>query len=181
MPQAVELIETRAPEKIEALGFPPDVAGISGRSLYAKNYAAYWALSAWLYAMLLDPQTSTAYGDVRDPAAADAWNGKIAGWRVDRSPEILKRIDAYAHTGAIRAKMIDLAAEYDHLLPPATHFYPYGKMVAAAGRAALYRAELVKNAQHVDSWSEDADYPQMRPAHPRVLAAFDELVKWAEG
>jgi hypothetical protein len=181
MPLAVEAIEAQAPERLEALGFPPDVAGVSDGSLYAKNYATYWVLSAWLYAMLFDPDASTAYGDARDPAPADAWNGKIAQWRIERSPKILQRIGSYAHTGAIRAKMIDLAAEYDHLLPPSTHFYPYAKMVEAAGRGSMYRAELIPNAQHVDSWSEDPNYPQMRPAHPRVLAAFDELVKWVEG
>jgi hypothetical protein len=180
LPQAIEAFEAQAPRKIDALGFPPDVAGISGGTLYAKNYAAYWLVSAWLYAMLLDPQTSIVYGDVGDPAAANAWSAKIGSWRIDRSPKILDRISTFANTGAIRAKMIDLAAEYDHLLPPSTHFHPYVKMVEAAGSAALYRSEMLPNAQHVDSWSEDPDYPQMHPAHPRVLAAFDELVHWVE-
>jgi hypothetical protein len=181
LPQAVEAMESGGPGRLEALGFPPNVAGVDGGSLYAKNCAVYWVLTAWLHAMLFDPQTSTAYGDVKIPEPAEAWNGKIGSWRVDRSPAILERVGAYAHTGAIRAKMIDIASEYDHLLPPKMHFYPYREMVERAGRAVMYRSELIPNAQHVDSWSEDPNYPGMRPAHARVLAAFDELVRWVEG
>jgi hypothetical protein len=181
LPEAVEAMESGEIDRLEALGFPPNVPGVSDGSLYAKNFAVYWIVTAWLHATLFDPQTSTAYGDVNVPEPAEAWNGKIGSWRIDRSPEILERIGAYAHTGAIRAKMIDMASEYDHLLPPKMHFYPYREMVERAGRAELYRSELIPNAQHVDSWSEDPNYPQMRPAHPRVLAAFDELVRWVEG
>jgi len=181
LPQAVEAMESGETALLEALGFPPDVAGVNGGSLYAKNFAIYWVVTSWLHAMLFDPQTSTAFGDVKVPEPAEAWNGKIGDWRVDRSPAILERIGAYAHTGAIRAKMIDIASEYDHLLPPKMHFYPYGEMVERSGRKAMYRSELISNAQHVDSWSEDANYPQMRPAHARVLAAFEELVRWVEG
>ncbi len=181
LPEAVEAMESGDAGRLEALGFPPDVRGVSGGSLYAKNFAIYWIVTAWLHAMLFDPQTSTAYGDVSTPDPAEAWNSKIGRWRTDRSPAILERIDAYAHTGTIRAKMIDIASEYDHLLPPKMHFYPYRAMVERAGCEALYRSELIPNAQHVDAWSEDPNYPQMRPGHPRVLAAFDELVRWVEG
>ena len=181
LPEAVKAFESRDTGRLEALGFPPDVPGMSGGSLYAKNFATYWVVTAWLHAMLFDPQTSTAYGDVSVPEPAEAWNGNIGDWRVDRSKVILERIGAYAHTGTIRAKMIDIASEYDHLLPPKMHFYPYGELVEAAGCAAMYRSELIPNAQHVDSWSEDPNYPQMHPAHPRVMAAFDELVRWVEG
>jgi hypothetical protein len=181
LPEAVGAMESGQNGRLEPLGFPPDVPGLSGGSLHAKNFAVYWIVTAWLHATLFDPQTSTAYGDVKVPEPAEAWNGKIGSWRIDRSPAILERIGAYAHTGAIRAKMIDLASEYDHLLPPKMHFYPYSEMVERAGCATLYRSELIPNAQHVDSWSEDPNYPRMRPAHPRVLAAFDELVRWVEG
>ena len=181
LPQAVLAMESAEPEYLEELGFPPDVFGEDGSSLYARNLATYWGVTAWLHAMLFDPQTSTAYGDVTSPQAAEVWNANIGSWRIDRSPKILERIGGYAHTGAIRAKMIDIASEYDHLLPPKMHFYPYAELVAQAGRAAMYRSELIPNAQHVDSWSEDPNFPKMRPAHPRVLAAFDELVRWVEG
>jgi hypothetical protein len=77
--------------------------------------------------------------------------------------------------------LIDLASEYDHLIPPKLHFTPYGALVDAAGRRDLYRAELIPRAQHVDPWSEDPNYPQMQLGYPRVMAAFDELVTWVEG
>lgn len=181
LPLAVEAMLEGAPERLEALGFPPDVSGKSGGSLYARNFTIYWNVTAWLHAMLFDPETSIPYGDVRDPRPAESWNGRIGSWRIDRSPLIARRIAEYAHTGEIRAKLIDLASEYDHLLPPKTHFFPYGAMVARAGRSELYRSDLIPNAQHVDAWSEDPNYPQLRPGHPRVLAAFDELVAWVEG
>jgi len=181
LPQAVEAMESGNSARLEGLGFPPDVAGRSGGSLYAKNFAVYWAVTAWLHAMLFDPQTSIPYGDVDSPVPAEAWNGKIGSWRIERAPLILERIGAYSHTGTIRAKIIDVASEYDHLLPPKMHFYPYGELIRRAGCGASYRGELIPNAQHVDSWSEDPDYPQMHPAHPRVMEAFDELVRWVEG
>jgi hypothetical protein len=181
LPQAIAAMEQREPEKLLDLGFPPDVHGVAGGSLYEKNYTTYWNITSWLHAMLVDPDTSIAYGDVSGPEPAEAWNGRMGTWRIDRAPQIAQRIAAYPHTGAIRSKMIDLASAYDHLLPPRMHFYPYSEMVAAAGKSALYRSELIENAQHVDAWSEDANYPHLGPGHPRVLAAFDELVHWVEG
>ena len=181
LPHAIEKMQQRRPEEVQELGFPPDIHGVAGGSLYEKNYTIYWTLTAWLHAMLLDPETSISYGDVSSPEPAEAWNGRLGSWRIERAPQIAQRIAAYAHTGQIQAKMIDLASEYDHLIPPQMHFYPYGSMVAASGKTAQYRSELIENAQHVDAWSEDANYPHLRPGHPRALAAFDELVKWVEG
>ena len=181
LPQAVQAMQAGRPDELEAMGFPPDVRGKSGASLYARNFSTYWVVTAWLHAMIFDPQTSIPYGDVRDPAPAEGWNDNIGEWRLERSEFILERIGAHAHTGDIRTKLFDLASQYDHLLPPNMHFYPYGEMVRAAGKESMYRTELIPNAQHVDSWSEDPDFPTMVPGHPRVLEAFDELVKWVEG
>lgn len=180
-PQAIELMERGQKDGIENLGFPRDIAGRDGDSLYAKNYRIYWRLTAWLHAMVFDPETSITYEDVRDPRPAESWNERIGSWRLERKPQILERIGAYAHYGNIRSKMIDLASQYDHFITPQMHWEPYGKLVAAAGKTASYRARLIENAQHVDAWSEDANYPQLRPGHPDVLAAFDELVTWVEG
>jgi hypothetical protein len=154
---------------------------LNGGSLYERNHSVYWVITAWLHAMIFDPETSIPYEDVRRPEPAESWNGRIAQWRFDRSPRIRERVAAYAHRGDLQTKLIDLASEYDHLLPPGMHFHPYGKLVAAAGKSRFYRGEIIPNAQHVDAWSEDPNYPQMRPGLPRVLAAFDELVKWVEG
>jgi hypothetical protein len=181
LPEALRAMEAGRPETLTELGFPPDVRGTSGASLYEKNLAVYWVLTAWLYAMLLDPEASIPYGDVWDAAPAESWVRRMAHWSIDRSPAIRERIAAYAHTGALRAKLIDLASEYDHLVTPAVHFHPYRRLVAAAGKAALYRSDTIPNAQHVDAWSEDPDFPQMKPGYPRAIAAFDELVEWVEG
>lgn len=181
LPQAIQAMENGEPEKVEAYGFPPDVRGKSEGSLYQKNYTIYWRVTAWLHAMMFDPEGSTMECDTAGPTAAEAWNATIGTWRVERSPLIRTRIAAHAHTGNIQTKLIDLASEYDHLLPPRMHLYPYGEMVSAAGKASNYRSELIANAQHVDAWSESPEYPQLRPGHPRVLAAFDELVRWVEG
>lgn len=180
MPQAVEAMEAGMPERLAELGFPADVRGESGASLYERNFGIYWIASAWIYAMLFDPQTSIPYGDVRDPAPAEAWNGRIGSWRIERTPEIEARIGAYANTGDLRAKMIDLASEYDHLIPPAMHFHPYAGMVAASGKSDRYRAALIPNAQHVEAWSEDPDFPTLHPGYPQAMRAFDELVGWVE-
>jgi len=181
LPQAIQAMENGDPDAIEGMGFPPNVRGKSGGSLYEKNYAVYWRITAWLHAMMWDPETSTMERNTSDPRLAEDWNSTIGSWRIERSPLIPMRIAAYAHTGNIRSKLIDLASEYDHLLPPRMHFYPYGEMVKAAGKASFYRSELIPNAQHVDAWSQDPEYPQLRPGHPRVLAAFEELVRWVEG
>jgi hypothetical protein len=180
LPPALMAMETGEPDRLVALGFPPDVAGVHGGSLYQKNLVAYWYLTAWLHAMHLDPETSLAYGDVTDPAPAEAWAAQISAWRLDRSPRIAERIAGFANTGAIRCKLIDLASGFDHLIPPAEHFVPYGVLVRAAGQAARYRTEILADAQHVDAWSEDPEYPHLRPGWPRVMAAFDELVRWVE-
>ena len=181
LPQAIEAMERGQPEKLEDFGFPPNLHGVAGGSLYEKNYTIYWKITSWLHAMLIDPEASIAYGDVLEPQAAEAWNGRMGSWSIERAPQIAERIESYRHTGVILSKMIDLASQYDHLLPPQMHFYPYGEMIAVAGKSQLYRSELIENAQHVDAWSEDANYPRLRPGHPRVLAAFDELVQWVEG
>jgi hypothetical protein len=182
LPQAVETMENGNLQLVESLGFPPDViAREGGDSLYAKNFRVYWRLTAWLHAMLFDPEASIAYGDVRSPDPAEAWNERIGSWRADRAPEILDRIGAYAHTGNIQGKLIDLASQYDHLIPPQMHFEPYGRLVAAAGKSASYRGRVIAGAQHVDAWSEDPNYPTLRTGHPDVLEAFDELVEWVEG
>jgi hypothetical protein len=182
LPEAIAAMEAGEPQRLESLGFPHDVPARSGNgSLYAKNLAVYWYLSAWLHAVHLDPESSLPYGDVNDPAAAEAWSGKMGAWRFDRSPRIAERVAAFSNTGRIRCKLIDLASEYDHLVPPLIHFVEYGRLVSAAGKGNLYRGELMPDAQHVDSWSEDPEYPQMRPGYPRVMKAFDELVTWVEG
>ena len=181
LPPAIEAMQAGEPERLEGLGFPPDVRGLSGGSLYQRNLEVYWLVTAWVHAATLDPEMSIPYGDVRDPAPAEAWNGRIAGWRLERAPAVADRIAAYAHTGNLRAKLIDLASEFDHLLPPKMHFEPYGRMVRAAGKEHLYRSATIANAQHVDAWSEDSNYPEMRPGHARAIAAFDELVTWVEG
>lgn len=181
LPPAVEAMHAGHPERLPELGFPPDVRGTSGASLYERNLHVYWAVTAWLYGMVYDPEASIPYRDVREPRYAESWSSRIASWRPERSPLIAERIGAYAHTGALRAPLIDLASEYDHLIAPAMHFHPYGQLVAAAGKSDLYRGEMIPNAQHVDAWSDEPDFPTMRPGYPRVLAAFDELVRWVEG
>jgi hypothetical protein len=161
--------------------FPPDVAARSGAgSLYAKNAAIYWYVTLWLHATHLDPETSIAYGDVADSAAAESWCARIAQWRPGPSPAIGRRIDAIANTGRIRCKTIDLCSEYDQLVPPAIHFEPYGRMVEAAGQSASYRGRTIAGAPHVDSWALDPEYPVLRPGRDEVLAAWDELVAWVE-
>ncbi len=179
---AIAACEAGEPERALLAGFPPDVAALSGTSsLYAKNLFAYWYVTLWLHATFLDPATSIAYGDVADPAPAESWGARIGTWRSGRSPEIARRIRAFENTGRIGCKLIDVASEFDHLIPPKIHFDPYRRLVEAAGCAQRYRSRLIAGAQHVDNWSEDPEYPAMRLGHPAVLDAWDELVAWVEG
>jgi hypothetical protein len=179
LPAAIAAMEAGKPELVEALGFPPDVPAASGTgSLYGKNLAAYWYVTAWLHAMHLDPETSIAYGDVSGPAAAEAWNGKMAAWHFERSPLIAERVARFSNTGHIRSKLIEVASEYDHLITPSRHHEPYKALVAHAGKSSLYRSSVLANAQHVAAWSEDVEYPRMRVGHADVMAAFDDLVRW---
>jgi len=134
-----------------------------------------------LHALHLDPETSLAYGDVVDPAPAESWYARMNEWRYDRSPVIAERVKRFANSGNIRCKLIELASEYDHLIAPKTNVDPYEKLVASAGKGEFYRRELVRNTQHVDSWSEDPDYAALVPARPAVLRAWDDLVEWVEG
>ena len=180
--RAVQAMERNDPQGVEEAGFPPNIAAKSGNgSLYARNFFVYWYVTLWLHAAYLDPQTSTAYGDVADPEPAGALARALGTWRSDRTPEIAARIQAIANTGHIRCKLIDLASEYDHLIPPKVHFEPYRALVDAAGASALYRARMMPGTQHVDSWSEDPEYPSLHPGQPTVVAAWDELVAWVEG
>ncbi len=180
--EAIGAIQAGDPGRLVELGFPPDIAAASGTgSLYQKNFAAYWYITLWLHAMHIDPETSIAYGNVRDPLPAESWLPRIAQWRQDRSPHIAERIARFSNTGDIRCKLIDLASEYDHLVPPKLNFEPYAKLVAAAGKSDSYRATLIPNAQHVDTWSEDPEYPSLRPGYPAVMRAWDELTAWVEG
>src|SRR5581483_2493886 len=84
--QAAELMDRGERAKIEALGFPPDITGRDGETLYAKNHRIYWRLTAWLHAMVFDPEASITYEDVRDPAPAEVWNEPITSWRLERAP-----------------------------------------------------------------------------------------------
>lgn len=176
--EAIEAMERNEPERIEALGFPPDITAIDGDTLYRKNLRVYWYATAWLHAMHLDPSTSLAYGDVKDPAPAEEWNGRISSWRPTHA--VRERIAGFANTGDIRCKVIELASEYDHLIPPKIHFEPYATLVEAAGKSALYRGALIPRAQHVDPWSGDANYPNMHVGYSRVMSAFDKFVEWME-
>jgi hypothetical protein len=179
---AVAAFEAGVPQRAELAGFPPDVPAKSGSgSLYRKNLAAYWYVTLWLHAMHLDPQTSIAYGDVTEPGPAESWCMRIGSWSSRRSPEIARRIERFANTGRIGCRLVEVASEFDYLIPPKVHFDPYRRLVEAAGRADLYRGKLIAGAQHVDSWSDDPEYPQMRSGHPEALAAWDELVAWVEG
>ncbi len=179
---ALAAMRAGEPERLISLGFPPDVvASDGGASLYQRNLFTYWHLTAWLHAVHLDPQTSIAYGDVDDPRPAENWARHLADWRFDRSPEIAARVTRYANTGAIRCKLIEVAAEYDHLLPPKIHHEPYGRMIAAAGKSELYRGRVATGAQHVDAWSDDPRYPQTRSSYAQLMQAWDELITWVEG
>jgi hypothetical protein len=176
--KAIEAMEHGDTARIEALGFPPDVRGIDGNTLYRKNLLIYWYLTAWLHATHLDPSTSLAYGDVTDPGPAESWNGRISSWRP--TDIVRERIAGFANTGNIRCKLFDLASEYDHLIPPKLHFEPYRDLVTAGGKSEFYRSDLIPGAQHVDPWSEDPNYPGMQLGYPQVMAAFEELSAWVE-
>ena len=178
-PQAVQAMRDGHPEALAQLGFPPDA-----RHVVAHSRAKYAGVLERHCLALCDGVRSAAsisYGDTGDAAPAEEWSDRIGSWRDDRVRQIGERIAAYAHTGALRAPLIDLASEFDHLVPPAMHFVPYGRLVAAAGKSNLYRSELMPGTQHVDRWSDDPDFPTLQPGYPRVLAAFDELVRWVEG
>jgi hypothetical protein len=179
---ALAAVAAGRPGDAVRFGFPPDVTAADGTSsLYAKNLAAYWTVTLWLHAMQLDPETSIAYGDVDVPEPSESWIARLSNWRYDRSPEIARRVAAFANTGAVACKTIDVASEYDHLIPPAVHHEPYANLVRQAGASDRYRARILPMAQHVDPWSEDLQYPSMRPGYPGVMRAWDELVAWVEG
>jgi hypothetical protein len=149
--------------------------------LEQKHAAAYWYVTLWLHAMHLDPETSIAYGDVRDPSPAESWTGRMHEWQPDRSRVIGRRIDGFANTGAIRCKTSEVASEFDYLTPPAIHCDPYRALVEAAGKAALYRSRIVSGATHVDAWADDPNFPELRSGHSEMMAAWDDLVEWVEG
>jgi hypothetical protein len=180
LPPAIEALERGELAAVQRLGLPPDVRSTAGDSLTLRYLTSYFYAAVWLHATQLDPETSIAYGDTSDPTAAESWSTRIGGWRLDRSPRIAERIGRFSNTGALRCKLIDLASEFDYLIPPALNFFPYGALVASAGAAQRYRAELLPAAQHVDTWSDEPAYPQLRTGYQRVWAAFDELVAWVE-
>lgn len=155
--------------------------GRSMTPLEQKHAAVYWYVTLWLHAMHLDPETSIAYGDVRDPAPAESWTAQIARWNPGRAPEIGDRIAGFANTGSIRCKMMEVASELDYLTPPAVHCVPYRALVEAAGKLPLYRSRIVAGATHVDAWADDPNYPELRSGHAEMMAAWDELVEWVEG
>ena len=149
--------------------------------LERKHAVAYWYVTLWLHATHLDPETSIAYGDVRDPSPAESWIARIQEWNVERSAEIARRIEGFANTGTIRCKTMEVASELDYLTPPSIHVEPYRALVAAAGRTALYRSRIVAGATHVDSWADDPKFPELRSGHAEMMIAWDELVAWVEG
>jgi hypothetical protein len=148
--------------------------------LERKHAATYWYVTLWLHATHLDPQTSIAYGDVRDPAPAESWIESMDRWNPDNE-EIGRRIDCFANTGTIRCKTIELGSELDHLTPPDVHLKEFQKLVVPAGKAALYRSRTIARATHVDSWADDPQFPQLRSGYAEVMSAWDELVAWVEG
>jgi hypothetical protein len=149
--------------------------------LEQKHATAYWAVTLWLHATHLDPETSIAYGDVRDATPAQSWVRRIHHWTPDRSNDIGLRIDAFANTGTIRCKIIELASELDYLTPASVHCDPYRALVEAGGKRSWYRSRTVARATHVDSWADDPQYPFLRSGHYQMLAAWNELVEWVEG
>ncbi len=148
--------------------------------LEQKHAAAYWYVTLWLHATHLDPETSIAYGDVRDPSFAESWTGRMHEWQPARSSEIDRRIGGFANTGTIRCKTIEVASELDYLTPPSVHCEPYRALVEAAGKTALYRLCIVAGATHVDAWADDANFPELRSGHAEMMAAWGQLVEWVE-
>jgi hypothetical protein len=149
--------------------------------LEQKHAAVYWYVTLWLHAMHLDPETSIAYGDVRDPAPAESWTSRIGEWNPDRSPEIGSRIEGFSNTGEIRCKTVEVGSELDYLTPPALHCDRYRALVERAGKAALYRSRVVAGATHVDAWADDPNFPELRSGHAEMMGAWDELVEWVDG
>ena len=180
LPRAIAAMEAGQPERLVDLGFPPDTLSEDGRSLYETYLTIYWRATAWLHAMHLDPSASLAYGDVEDPDIATGWSHRMGGWDSDRAPEIGQRIQGFANTGHLRAKLIDLASSLDYLTPPSVHFAPYGRLVAAGDGALRYRSAIVTGAGHLDAPARELSPRGAVHGYPYVLAAFQELVAWVE-
>ncbi len=126
--------------------------------------AAYWEAVMLLFLGDLDPD----------------YAGKPEEYDLDDRPASVRgAIASFQNTGDLKVPLVSLAGRMDLLISARGHAEAYRDLVAARGKAALHRLELVDDASHIDA--NAAMFPFVKPLMPRLHAAFDALAARVEG
>lgn len=184
--------EPSAVQAMTAVGFNPQ-----SQPLWPYHWTIYWGLTQKIYRLEFDPEytgytCSSAAGvgpacvsppvETVPPTDQDANYDYKA--RLAALPALRRRMQSVANSGDIRDRMITLQGDQDALLPIKTDADLYAKMVAAHGRANIFRFYTVAGGNHVDPQFDDHygldAYGDnvLRPMLPCVRAAINALDAW---
>ncbi len=188
--------DPQAAATIEAAGFPADrKQSVDGHgSLWFEYFAGqpsfYADLSVFAYALLIDPEaTSAVSADGCTPAATDPARaaGTCAATGLGTpaaraayvpSQRAREAIRAFAHSGYIGKPLISIAGTADAFVTPGNNAAPYLAAVKHAATGQPYYQYLVEGGTHVDAFT-GFGYG-LQPQLPFAWAAFDQLVAIAE-
>jgi pimeloyl-ACP methyl ester carboxylesterase len=183
---------------IVAAGYPDDLKTGSAAhpSLWFEYYAGqpsfYADLTIFSYALLIDPQATSALAsssaftpNPANPAQLPGACPTAAGLadpqaRAAYVPSAAARsaIAAFAHSGNIGKPLISIAGAADMFVTAQNNAAPYLNAVNAAGKGSMYWQYLVTGGTHVDTFTT-LGYA-LQPQLPFAWAAFNELVNVVE-
>ena len=182
---------------IVAAGYPADVlqaANAKNPSLWFEYYAGqasfYSDLTAFAYALLIDPQASSstaaaactpnATNAARLPGTCAATGLAVPANRAAYAPSsaALANIASFTHTGQIGKPLVSIAGGSDMFVTPQNNATPYLNAVNASGRGSKYWQYIVAGGTHVDTFSP-LGYG-LQPQLPFAWSAFYQLVAIVE-
>jgi hypothetical protein len=161
-----------AARNIMAAGYPPDIVGAPGQSLWANYSSAFWEVTACQWQKRLDP-------------AYDTYGGGLGNYNyVQRRSfsDVGGQLADFATTGDIQKPLITVAGTMDALLPIDHHARAYARRVSALrtgqGQEPAYRLYEVQNGNHIETYK--VQFPQLEYIEPHAQAAFRVLVRHVE-
>lgn len=157
---------------IVAAGYPADVLQ-AGNALHPSLWFEYYSgqssfysdLTAFAYALLIDPQaasstnpaacTPNATDAARLPGTCDATGLAVPANRASYVPSsaALANIASFAHTGRIGKPLVSIAGGSDMFITPQNNATPYLNAVRSSGQSSQYWQYIVSGGTHVDTFS----------------------------
>jgi hypothetical protein len=176
-------------QNIVGAGYPPDIFGTGGASLWAQYWGSFWEVTQCQWQKRFDPDWQTYNDGLNDVTGTGGYNYLQ---RIALDPSIAAGVAAVATTGKIKKPLITVAGTLDSLLPIQRGARAYEAAVNASRkgnndqRAAQYRLYEIQNGNHIESYKDrpitptTPAFPQLEFIEPHAQEAFDLLVAHVE-